>query len=496
MTVELTEPEKITALGNGVAFDFSFSPMVIYVSSDLVVTHVATDGTETVRVEGTGALNYSVTVSKYPGTGYVTYPADKVVAMPAGEKVVMKPVLPMEQQTNLENQGGYHPDVQEVQFDKLLKISKQQQEELGRTIKLKISSSFSGLTVPDPSASTVLGWDAGGTYLLNYTPNTSTYIAVPVASTDNAIARFNGVGGATFQNSGVTIDDSDNLAVPGTLAVTGATTLGSTLALGGVQDTNGFAINESEGAVVVSAATTNVWVTDGNTIHVSGTTTITSFGTAPQAGAWRKVVFDAVLILTNGANLNLQGGANITTAQNDFAFIFADTATRFRVLFFRGDGTAVVVQTPGKLVSSSYAESNVVGSTPTLMVADNSAPQNTEGEELLTVTHNVQAIGNSLYIRALCNISPDTAGFVVAALFQDTTVDAMRSCLPSNGVMAVGDLATLEFTHRLVATATGNTIFKLRAGSATGSLFWNQRSSALLFNGTMITSLTVEEVAP
>lgn len=40
-------------------------------------------------------------------------------------------------------------------------------------------------------------------------------------STDNAVARFDGVTGKLVQNSGVTIDDSGNVDVPGTLDVTG-----------------------------------------------------------------------------------------------------------------------------------------------------------------------------------------------------------------------------------------------------------------------------------
>lgn len=39
-------------------------------------------------------------------------------------------------------------------------------------------------------------------------------------STDNAVVRFDGTTGAAVQNSGVTIDDSNNMAVPGTLTVT------------------------------------------------------------------------------------------------------------------------------------------------------------------------------------------------------------------------------------------------------------------------------------
>lgn len=124
------------------------------------------------------------------------------------------------------------------------------------------------------------------------------------------------------------------------------TSLGGILvsSLGSVLDTNEFAINESEGSDVASAGTTDIWVTDGNTIHVTGTTTITSFDTAPRVGAWRKVIFDGILTLTDGANLNLPGGANIITAADDFAFVYAETATLFKVLYFKASGAPVVAQ--------------------------------------------------------------------------------------------------------------------------------------------------------
>ena len=109
-----------------------------------------------------------------------------------------------------------------------------------------------------------------------------------------------------------------------------------------VLDTNSNAINESEGSDVASAATADIWAADGNTLHVTGTVAITSFATAPRVGAWRMVIFDDVLTLTDGANLNLPGDANIVTAVDDFAWVYAETTTLFKVLYFRADGTPVI----------------------------------------------------------------------------------------------------------------------------------------------------------
>lgn len=59
----------------------------------------------------------------------------------------------------------------------------------------------------------------------------------------------------------------------------------------------------------------------GSFVTISGTTTITSFGSTAPAGSWYFVQFSGNLTLTNGANLNLAGGN--TTTPNSPIFIFA-----------------------------------------------------------------------------------------------------------------------------------------------------------------------------
>jgi hypothetical protein len=106
---------------------------------------------------------------------------------------------------------------------------------------------------------------------------------------------------------------------------------------------SGSSLIETEGASVTAASTTDIWATDGNTIHITGNTTITSFGTAPQAGAWMKLVFDGTPQLTQSADLNLNaGGSNIAIEAGDIAFVYADTATQMDVIVHRKSGLSVV----------------------------------------------------------------------------------------------------------------------------------------------------------
>ena len=92
------------------------------------------------------------------------------------------------------------------------------------------------------------------------------------------------------------------------------------------------------GSAVASAATANIWVTDGNTLHVTGTVGITSFGTAASAGARRTVVFDDIVTLTNSANLSLPGGADYTTAAGDILTVYAETTTQLEVAVYPKSG--------------------------------------------------------------------------------------------------------------------------------------------------------------
>jgi len=149
-----------------------------------------------------------------------------------------------------------------------------------------------------------------------------------------------------------TVDVITYTRADGTAIVSGATEISGDTSpqLGGVLDTNAFAIDESEGTSV-SGATPDIWQTDGNTVHITGATTITSFGTAPRVGAWRKVIFDGTPVITDGANLNLPGGGNITAAVDDIAMVFAETTTLLKVLYFKADGTAVVASSGGDFVN-------------------------------------------------------------------------------------------------------------------------------------------------
>lgn len=85
---------------------------------------------------------------------------------------------------------------------------------------------------------------------------------------------------------------------------------------------------------IASAATTSIGTIEQEYVTVTGTTTITSLGTATnKVGYWLR--FAGILTLTNGANLILPGGANITTAAGDVGYFKYEGSSVWRCLSFQ-----------------------------------------------------------------------------------------------------------------------------------------------------------------
>jgi hypothetical protein len=112
---------------------------------------------------------------------------------------------------------------------------------------------------------------------------------------------------------------------------------------------DGLDINASDGSIdfiasessVASAATADIGASPSIKVQITGTTTITSFGT--KAHKLRFVRFAGALTLThNATSLILIGAANRTTASGDVGIYTSDGSGNWRErAYFRADGTPI-----------------------------------------------------------------------------------------------------------------------------------------------------------
>tara|TARA_R110000772_G_scaffold142527_2_gene252184 strand:- start:135 stop:2261 length:2127 start_codon:yes stop_codon:yes gene_type:complete len=127
------------------------------------------------------------------------------------------------------------------------------------------------------------------------------------------------------------------------------------------------AINEAVHSEAAHATTSDIWSGGNTCLLTGGVVTFTDIADAPQAGAVRFVVANDAHIITDNANLEVDGSANYTCAANDVLMFTAKTTSTFRVnVIAHGDtatgggggatggGTDAVFQENELIVTTDY----------------------------------------------------------------------------------------------------------------------------------------------
>lgn len=117
-----------------------------------------------------------------------------------------------------------------------------------------------------------------------------------------------------------------------------------------------MAASEAKGADVASAST--IALGTGRFFHITGTTPITDIDfTDAVNGRWAVLEFDGALTLThNATTLTLPGGANITTAAGDRAFIVQDSGDNMHVLFYQAYAAATSIATAAEFLANTASK--------------------------------------------------------------------------------------------------------------------------------------------
>lgn len=170
--------------------------------------------------------------------------------------------------------------------------------------------------VPFNNATNTISGNVAGNVTGNLTGNVTGSASANVLKAGDTMTGALGVVAGTAAAPGVFVSGDTNTGLfqpaADTLAIT----------VGGVE-VGRFGANGLQSAApwvdLASAATTDLGAQTSDNLRITGTTTITSFGTAAN-GVTRNLRFAAVLTLThNATSLILPGGANITTAAGDTA---------------------------------------------------------------------------------------------------------------------------------------------------------------------------------
>lgn len=262
-----------------------------------------------------------------------------------------------------------------------------------------------------------------------------------------------------------------------------------------------FKLNGDAQVDVASASTTDIWTDGAANRRITGTTGITAFSNTGISGQLVWVLFGGILTLTqNATSLILPGGANITTAAGDTMLVENLGSGNARVLTYnKASGQAVVVApVSGSTAQVVNTETGAVATGTTTIPNDDTIPQNTEGDQYMSLAITPKNAGSTLIIDVVwtgSNGGVGTGNLIAAALFQDSTANALAAM--QNGADASGSPCLIFFRHKMTAGGTSATTFKVRAGAnVAGTTTFNGVAGGRLLGGVMASSITITEILP
>lgn len=168
-------------------------------------------------------------------------------------------------------------------------------------------------------------------------------------------------------------------------------------------------------------------------------------------------------------------------------------------------GTQAISDNSTKAASTAYVDRQVgqvvktftgtVATGTTVIPIDNTIPQNTEGDQYLSLTITPRSTASTLLItvQAFVTNSAAAANAIGVALFQDSTANALAATWMLSTGSSLGGLLT--YTYAMTSGTTSATTFKVRAGSsAVGTTTLNGQSGTQEYGGVMPSGIIIVEL--
>lgn len=149
---------------------------------------------------------------------------------------------------------------------------------------------------------------------------------------------------------------------------------------------------------------------------------------------------------------------------------------------------------PGTIVQTRSSSSAAVATGTTILPYDDTIPQNTEGDQYLTLTITPTSSINRLTINGIFLVASSvSSNILTAALFQDSTAGALTAVGVAAGSNAVP--YTIPLWYTMLAGTISSTTFKVRIGPHNAAtVTFNGTSGARQLGAVGYSSLEVEEI--
>jgi hypothetical protein len=194
--------------------------------------------------------------------------------------------------------------------------------------------------------------------------------------------------------------------------------------------------------------------------------------------------------------IDAKGDLVVGTGADTFGRLAVASTAGYLLAVDSGETTGLKWAAPaggGKVKGIANTQTGTVATGTTILPFDDTIPQNTEGDQYMSLAYTPTSASNKLQIDIFAFGSLSANSLLGMALFQDNTANA----LAGNIAYSVGgptETYILSLRHTMTAGTTSSTTFKVRIGPSDPATFtFAGRSGVGVFNGVASCSLTVTE---
>jgi hypothetical protein len=155
-------------------------------------------------------------------------------------------------------------------------------------------------------------------------------------------------------------------------------------------------------------------------------------------------------------------------------------------------GTLDRLNRAGNVLQVVNYQTGALATGTTTIPVDDTIPQNTEGDEYMTLAITPISASSKLIIQVTGIFQSSGASNFAVALFQDSIANALAVCW---GILPAFAHDTYTFSHYMTAGTTSLTTFKVRAGGSSGTVTFNGYGGSRNYGGRMASSITIWEIA-
>lgn len=158
------------------------------------------------------------------------------------------------------------------------------------------------------------------------------------------------------------------------------------------------------------------------------------------------------------------------------------------------DSTGIVSGAGKRVAQIQSFQTGAVATGTTIVPFDDTIPQNTEGDQYMSLAITPQNASSTLEITVTAVYSTAATANTAISLFQDSTANALSTVSYVNSANAQ---VTATFTHLMTAGTTSLTTFKVRIGNDAGTTTtFNGTANNRKYGGVVASRITIKEYLP